>query len=92
MAVSRQGVEVVEQDYGDAPWAGCAVLRKIGERVLWQWLGKLSRRLARFDRENADFLRLSSIQNHEIVFCEARDGAVLVTGGDTDLNQAAWKR
>ena len=47
----------------------------------------LRRGLAGFNRENADFLRLPSVQHDEIVLRQIRDRAVLVTDDDTYLNQ-----
>src|ERR1700720_3464731 len=84
---SVQRVQVVEQDYGDAPRGGSAVLRQVGERVLRQRLSSPRRGLAGFDRENADFLRFPAIQNHEVVLRQICDRAVLVTCDDTYLNQ-----
>jgi hypothetical protein len=54
---------------------------------LRQRLRRLRRRLAGFDRENANFLRFSSVKDYEIVLRQIRDWAVLVPGDDTYLNQ-----
>jgi len=86
---TREGVEVVEQDYGDAPWFVRPELWKIGKHILRQWLGGLRRGLDGFDRENGDFLGFPSVEDDEIVLSQIRDGAVFVAGDDTYLNQAS---
>jgi hypothetical protein len=88
MAVARKGVDVVEQNDGDAADSWGVKLREIGEcvgreRLRWK---RARSRGGGFRGEDADLLRFAAVEKDEVVLREIQDGTVFVAGDDTYLN------
>jgi hypothetical protein len=90
MAVARKGIEVVEQNDGDAANSGGVYLREIGkgvgrQRLRLEW-SKQRSRLGGFRGEDADGLRLTAVKDGKIVFREIGHGAVFIAHDNANLN------